>query len=336
MKDTLKQLTETFGPSGAENAVRALITDMIKPYVDELHTDVMGNLIARVGTKKEGGKRVMVSAHMDEIGLMVSHIDENGFAYVATVGGVNPATCVGSRVLFGNGARGVVYHETEKAKGNVPTVPQLFIDFGAKSKADCPVSVGDVAVFDRPFLDLGDRVVAKALDDRSGCAVAVGTIRALKEAKIDGPNEICFVFSTQEEVGLRGAKTSAYAVDPEIGVALDVTLASDQPFGPQGNMRLGEGPCVKVRDGSLIAHPGVNNAFKTAAARVNIPIQPEVLRFAGTDAGAIAGTRSGVPSTCISLACRYVHSPSEMIDMNDLAQAVTLLTEFLAREIRID
>ena len=216
-----------------------------------------------------------------------------------------------------------------------PKTNELFIDFGVSSKADCPVGIGDVANFERPFIDFGGRVVSKALDDRSGCALAVETIRALKEKKIDGPNEIYFVFSTQEEVGLRGAKTSAYAVNPDVGVAIDVTLAADQPNGPQGNMVLGGGPCIKVRDGSLIAHPAINAAFRDAAKRADIPIQMEVLRFAGTDAGAIAGTRSGVPSTCLSLACRYVHSPSEMIDMTDFAQGVQLLTEFLAKEIRL-
>ncbi len=334
MKKTLETLTQCFGPSGAENRVREAVSEMIRPFVDELKTDVMGNLIARVGTKKEGGKRVMVSAHMDEIGLMVSHVNEQGFAYVAMIGGVNPLTCFGSRVLFANGARGVLYAETEKMSG-VPKVSELFIDFGVGSKADCPVSVGDVAVFERPFIDLGDRVVSKALDDRSGCALAVETIKALKASGGVDSNEVYFVFSTQEEVGLRGAKTSAYAVDPEIGVALDVTLAADQPNGPQGNMVLGAGPCLKVRDGSLIAHPGVNAAFKAAAKRAGIPLQMEVLRFAGTDAGAISGTRSGVPSTCLSLACRYVHSPSEMIDMNDFSRAVTLLGEFLSKQIAL-
>lgn len=334
MKKTLETLTQCFGPSGAENRVRETIREMIAPFVDELKTDVMGNLITRVGTKKEVGKRVMVSAHMDEIGVMVSHVNDQGFAYVAMVGGVNPLTCFGSRVQFANGARGVLYAETEKMSG-APKTNELFIDFGVSSKADCPVGIGDVANFERPFIDLGGRVVSKALDDRSGCALAVETIRALKEKKIDGPNEIYFVFSTQEEVGLRGAKTSAYAVDPDVGVAIDVTLAADQPNGPQGNMVLGGGPCIKVRDGSLIAHPAVNAAFRDAAKRADIPIQMEVLRFAGTDAGAIAGTRSGVPSTCLSLACRYVHSPSEMIDMTDFAQGVQLLTEFLAKEIRL-
>ncbi len=335
MKKTLETLAQTFGPSGAENKVRDAIREMIEPFVDEIKTDVMGNLIARVGTKKDGGKRVMISAHMDEIGLMVSHVNDQGFAYVAAIGGVNPLTCFGSRVLFANGARGVVYAETEKMNGGVPKMDTLFIDFGVSSKADCPVKIGDVACFERPFVDLGDRVVSKALDDRMGCAIAVETIKALKEKKLSGPNELYFVFSTQEEVGLRGAKTSAYAVDPEVGVALDVTLSADQPHGMPGNMVLGAGPCIKVRDGSLMAHPAVNAAFRAAAERANIPVQMEVLRFAGTDAGAIAGTRSGVPSTCISLACRYVHSPSEMIDMKDFAQAVELLTEFVSQGISL-
>ncbi len=324
MKTLLDKLTQTFGPSGYENEIRALIRKEIEPYVDELHIDALGNLIARKGTKRDGGKRIMISAHMDELGVMASHVTDEGFVYIAFIGGINPLTCFGSRVRFGNGTEGVIYAETKKMN-KVPDVTQLFVDVGATSKENCPVKTGDIGVFVRPFLDLGDRVVSKALDDRIGCYVAIETLKAIKES----PNELYFVFSVQEEVGVRGAITSAYAVDPEIGIAVDVTISADTPHCEPANPVLGKGPCVKVRDGMLIASPKVIQAMTDAAEKAAIPYQMEVLRFAGTDAGAIQFARSGVPSGCLSIACRYVHSPSEMVDWNDTLNSIRLLTVLL-------
>ncbi len=328
MKKILQKLVETAATSGYESAIRDVIRKEVEPYADEIRVDVMGNLIVRKGSKKNGGKRIMVSAHMDEIGLMVSHVTEDGFAYVAAIGGVNPLTCFGARVKFLNGASGVIYAETQKMDKK-PTISQLFVDVGATSRENCPVKTGDVCVFDRPFLDLGGRWVAKALDDRIGCLIAIETLKALKP----GPNEVYFVFSTQEEVGIRGARTSAYDIDPEMGIAIDVTLAADQPHGETGNMRLGDGPCIKVRDGSLLAHPAVIAAMSAAAKKAGVKSQMEVLRFAGTDAAAIQLTRSGVPAGCLSVACRYVHSPSEMVDVQDVKDSINLLTTLLQSTI---
>jgi len=328
MKNLLEKLTQTPGVSGYENEIREVIRKEIEPFADDIQIDVMGNLIARKGIKKSGGKRIMISSHMDEIGLMASHINDKGFVYVATIGGVNPLTCFGARVKFLNGTEGVVYAETKKMD-KVPTVDQLFVDVGADSAKTCPVKVGDEAVFVRSFLDMGNRVVSKAIDDRIGCLVAIETIKALK----DSPNELFFVFSTQEEVGLRGAKTSAFSINPEMGIAVDVTLAADVPHCEPGNPVLGKGPCIKVRDGSLIAHPKVIDAMKKAADRTGIEVQMEVLSHAGTDAGAIQLVRSGVPAGCLSIACRYVHSPSEMVDINDVSESVRLLVDLLSNPV---
>lgn len=324
MKTLLDKLTQTFGPSGYETEVRALIQKEIEPFVDEMHVDVLGNLIARKGTKKEGGKRIMVAAHMDELGVMVSHVTDEGFAYIAFLGGISPLTCFGARVKFANGTEGVIYAETKKMN-KVPEVAQLFVDVGATSRENCPLKTGDVGVFVRPFLDFGGRVVSKALDDRIGCYVAIETLKAVGES----PNELYFVFTVQEEVGVRGAKTSAYAVDPEIGIAVDVTVAADTPHCEPANPVLGKGPCIKVRDGMLIANPAVIRAMTDTAEKAEIPYQMEVLRFAGTDAAAIQLTRSGVPAGCVSIACRYVHSPSEMVDWNDTLNSIRLLTALL-------
>ncbi|MHC1771454.1 MAG: M42 family metallopeptidase [Flexilinea sp.] len=330
MKNLLNNLTQTFGPSGYENEIRGLIQNEIESCVDEMYVDALGNLIARKGKLKDGGKRIMISAHMDELGVMVSHIDENGFVYIAFIGGINPLTCFGSRVKFINGTEGVVYAETKKMH-IVPDVTQLFVDVGATSKADCPLKTGDIGVFVRPFLDLGNRVVSKALDDRIGCLVVIEALKIIKES----PNELYFVFSVQEEVGIRGAVTSAYAIDPDMGIAVDVTIAADIPYGEKANPVLGKGPCVKVRDGNLIANPNVINAMTEAAEQAGIPYQMEVLRFAGTDAGAIQFARSGVPAGCLSIACRYVHSPSEMVDWNDTQNSIRLLTELLEKPVKL-
>lgn len=328
MKELLEKLTSAFGPSGYESQVRDLILETIKDDIDEYRIDALGSLITRKGTRKENGKRIMVSAHMDEIGLMVTHVDDQGFAYVTNLGGVRPLNCISNRVVFANGTEGMLCARDMKPR-EIPPMDKLFIDTGASSRENCKVKTGDPAVFVGKFVDTGDRWMSKTMDDRIGCLIAIEALKALKES----PNEVWFVFSVQEEVGLRGAKTSAYSVDPEIGIALDVTLCNDTPGLVERNLRFGEGPCIKAKDGSLVGTPWLNNALYDAAERAGIPYQVEVLRGAGTDAGAISLTRSGVPSSAISVACRYVHTPSEMVDVNDVKQAIQLLVEFLSKEI---
>ncbi|MBR6089431.1 MAG: M42 family metallopeptidase [Anaerolineaceae bacterium] len=329
MKELLKKLTTAFGPAGYESQVRNLILETIKDDIDEYHIDALGNLITRKGTRGENGKRVMVSAHMDEIGLMVTHVDKDGFAYVTNLGGVRPLNCVSSRVVFADGTEGVVCAR-DLETGKIPEMNRLYIDTGAKTREECKAVIGDPVVFKGSFVDLGDRWMSKTMDDRIGCLIAIETLKALK----DSPNEIYFVFTTQEEVGLRGAKTSAYAVDPEVGISLDVTFSFDTPGLTEHNLKLGAGPCIKAKDASLIGTPWLNNALYDAAERAGVPYQVEVLRRAGTDAGAILLTRSGVPSSAVSIACRNVHSPSEIVDVNDVRQAILLLTEFLSHEIK--
>ena len=328
MKELLEKLTTAFGPSGYEGKVRDLILENVRDYADEYRIDALGNLIVRKGTKKENGKRVMVSAHMDEIGLMVTHVDENGFAYVTQIGGVRPLNCVSNRVVFENGTKGMICSR-ETAPDKL-AMDKLYVDTGASSREDCPVRIGDTAVFVGEFVDMGSRWMSKTLDDRVGCLIGIESLKALK----DSPNEVWFVFSVQEEVGLRGAKTSAYSIDPEIGIALDVTISNDTPGLIEHSPKFGAGPCIKAKDGSLIGTPWLNRALYDAAERAGVPYQIEVLRYAGTDAGAINLTKSGVPSSAVSVACRYVHTPSEMVHAEDVKQSILLLTEFLSKEIK--
>jgi putative aminopeptidase FrvX len=329
MKSLIKSLVETPGPSGSEYAIREVIRAEIAPFVDELRTDALGNLIARKGQKSEGGLRVMLSAHMDEIGVMVTHVDENGFARFIPIGGVSPRTCVGNRVLFMSGVRGVIGSEKLESTTNLPTIEQLFIDVGAASRQDCPVKVGDTGGFERPFLEVGSRLVAKSMDNRISVAVLIEALRQLSAS----PHEIFAVFSTQEEVGIRGATTAAYGVDPDLGLAVDVTGVGDTPKAAKMEVSLGRGAAIKVRDSSFISDPRLVRWMVAVAEKENIPYQLEVLEFGGTDGRAIQLTRAGVPAGCVSIPCRYIHSPSEMVDYRDVQAAVRLLVALLSGPI---
>jgi endoglucanase len=333
MKALIQKLVESIGPSGYESKVRELVKNEIGDAASDFQVDALGNLIVRVGKKSEGGMRVMLSAHIDEIGVIATHIDENGFVRFTTVGGVSPRTCYGGRVIFVNGAHGVIGGDRPDNPTALHSIEQLFIDVGATSRENCPVKVGDFAAFDRPFLDLGDRLVAKSMDDRVAAAVLVETLRNLKGKQT--PHELVFVFSTQEEVGLRGATTAAYGVDPDLGLSVDVTGVGDTPKGLKMDVSLGKGPAVKVRDGRMLADPRIVRWMADTAEKANIPYQLEVLEGGTTDAAAMQLTRAGVPAGCMSIPCRYIHSPSEMVDYNDVQNGVRLLVELFSHPIEL-
>ncbi|HHW73427.1 MAG TPA: M42 family metallopeptidase [Firmicutes bacterium] len=321
MKAIIEQLTQAFGPSGYEGEVTSLITDLVKDYADELRTDVLGNLIA-VKHGSQDGKKIMFAAHTDEIGIVITYIDDKGFLRFSPVGGVGVASLVGHRVRFASGAIGVIYQE-EETEWKALTIDKLFIDIGASSKeeAEQKVHIGEFGVFHREFADLGTRLVSKAMDDRVGCAVLVEALRRMGQPK----NTVFFVFTTQEEVGLRGARTAAFGLDPDLGIALDVTLTGDMPEARRMAVSLGKGAAVKVKDSSLIAHPKVKDLLVDLCEAKGIPYQMEVLERGGTDAGAIHLTKEGVPSGTISIPTRYVHSPSEMVDLGDVQACVNLV-----------
>jgi len=331
MKKLLKQLTEAFGPSGYEDNIRKLVLAEVKPLADEIKVDALGNLIARKKPSKvtKDTKKIMIAAHMDEIGLMVSHVDENGFVRFSSIGGVFGKYVLGGRVRFLNGTYGVIGFDRFDKVNEMPPMDKIYIDVGATSKKDCPVKVGDVAAFDRPFVEMGNRLVAKSMDDRVGVLVAIETLRALKSTVHD----VYFVFTTQEEVGTRGAATSAFGIDPDVGIAIDVTASADTPNAMKMEMVLGKGPCVKIRDSGALSDPRIVQWMIRTAEKKKIPYQREVLLFGGTDAHAMQMTRAGVPAGCLSVATRYVHSPSEMIDYTDLQNSVKLMTAILKTRI---
>jgi len=331
MKKLLQKLTEAFGPSGYEDKVREIVRAEVEPLVDEIKIDALGNLIARKHPDRQAkdSRKIMIAAHMDEIGLIVSHVDENGFIRFSAIGGVFRRYVPGGRVRFLNGTQGVIGFDRLDNVNELPTLDKVYIDVGATGKKDCPVKIGDIAAFDRPFTELGNRLVAKSMDDRVGVLVAIETLRALKSTLHD----VYFVFTTQEEVGARGAATAAYDVDPDVGIAIDVTPAGDTPNALKMEMALGQGPCIKIQDPGMIADPRVVQWMIRAAENAKLPYQREVLLRGSTDARAIQLTRAGVPAGCISIPVRYVHSPSEMVDYSDVQNSVKLLTAVLRTPI---
>lgn len=327
MIDLIKKLVEAWGPSGFEHGVRALIREEVAALADEIRVDALGNLICRMG---EGGTRVMIAAHMDEIGVMVSHIDADGFLRFTNIGGVNQQNLHGLRVKFEDGTVGVLNAEsTDRSK--VPALSGFYIDVHTGT-SEQPVKVGDPAIFWRELDVRGARAVSKAMDDRIGCVVAIETMKRLKEAGT--PHEVYFAFTVQEEVGLRGATTAGYALNPDLAIALDVTLTGDTPKGAQMDVKLGAGAAIKAKDGRHIVPPEVKQLLIDSAEKHDIPYQIEILSGGTTDAAAIQLAQAGVPAGTISIPCRYVHSPSETVDLNDVTACVDLLTAVLSNPIQ--
>ncbi|HHV29080.1 M42 family metallopeptidase [Acetivibrio mesophilus] len=322
MFDLLKKLTGIVGVSGNEEEIREAIKEEIKDCVDEVKVDALGNLIA---VKKGKGKKIMVAAHMDEIGIMVTYIDDNGFLRFSAIGGVSRYDSIGQRVKFKNGVVGAVYYEEKLDDIKNLQLSKMYIDIGAKSKEEAKnmVQVGDVACFVGDTVLQGDTVISKALDNRSGCFVVVKAIKELKETD----NEIYFVFTVQEEVGLRGARTAAFSINPDIAIAVDVTMTGDTPESHPMEVKCGGGPAIKIKDRSVLCHPEVRRLLEESAKRINIPYQLEILEAGGSDPGSIHLTAGGIPSGAISIPVRYVHSPVETASMSDINNAVRLLVE---------
>jgi len=333
MKNLIRKLVEVTGPSGYESRIRDCVKNEVEPLVDEVRVDNLGNLIVRKGEKAVDGMRIMVAAHIDEIGVMVSHIDDQGYVRFMPIGGLYVQVCLGSRVRFLNGALGVIGSETAAGGSKALTFEQLFIDLGWEDQGDPPVKVGDVGVFEGGMLEMGDRIVSKALDDRISAAILIEALRRMDADNVESPHEIYFVFSVQEEVGLRGANTAAFGIEPDLGLAVDVTRTGDTPKSVKMEVSLGKGPAIKVRDQRMISDPRVVKWMVETAQKAQLPYQLEVLERGTTDAGAIQLSRAGVPAGCLSIPCRYLHTPSEMVDFRDVQNSVSLMIELLMAPI---
>lgn len=332
--ELLRKLSETPGIAGREEATRVIVREALTGHVDEISVDSLGNVIAH---KKGAGPKVAVAAHMDEIGFLVSHVDEEtGFLRIEPVGGFDPRTLIAHRVavhakggtMYGLIGTKPVHVLTEEERKKVPEIKDLFVDIGLSGKeAKEKVRVGDPVTLVQAFADLGRLITGKALDDRLGVYVGIEAVRRLGKHKAD----VYFIATVQEEVGLRGARTSAFAVAPDIGVALDVTPSCDIPgvSAHEQLTRLGKGVAIKVKDSASISHPGLVQFLVNLAEERKIPYQLEILPRGGTDAGAIQPAREGVAVVTISIPTRYVHTVVETAHKEDIEAAINLLVAFL-------
>lgn len=327
--ELLKKLTQITAPSGCEDAIHETIKKEVESYVDEIYTDPLYNLVAH---KKGNGKRVMICAHADEIGVIATYVEDNGLIRFNTIGGVSAFVSLYQRVRFLNGTEGVVTNERLKDGIKTLTLDDMYIDIGATSREDAlkKVSEGDYAAFVGDFYDMGENVISKAMDDRAGVYIMIEAMKRLKES----PYDVYFVFTSQEEVGLRGAKGSSFDIEPEIGIAIDVTDTGDTPGCKKMAVKLGDGACIKVLDGSVLCSKSVRDQLTKVAEDRNIKVQYEVLRSGGTDAGAINLSRGGVLAGGISIPTRFIHTPSEMVNKSDLEECVKLLCAFLETEMK--
>ncbi len=334
MFDTLtlqKQLVAAAMPSGFESGVGALLAELAAPYADEVMTDALGNVICH---KKGEGKRIMLAAHMDLIGFMVTYIDEKGYLRFEPIGGHTPAFLHRTPIRFKNGTKGVVMCEkwAEESKKKVSDVrtANFYIDIGANSyeKAASVVSIGDVCVFDGETYSQNGMVMTPYADDLVACTVLLRVMEQLKQS----PYDLYFVFTVQEEVGLRGAGTSAHRIAPEMGIAVDVCGTGDVPSSTAYfDVKLGRGATVKIKDGSLLCNPQVISFLRDAAERAGVTYQDEVMLSGGTDAGAIQRTLGGILAGGVSIPTRNIHSPREIYSLSDVDGAVSILTEALSR-----
>ena len=333
--ELLERLCQAHGIGGREEAVRAVVRAELEPLVDTIEVDTLGNLVA---TRKGSGPRIMIAAHMDEIGFVVRHIDDKGFIRFQKVGGFDPRNLVAQRVLIhprnGEPIPGMLQPGAKPVHLMGPNdsrelkLEDLFIDTGLDPDAVKErVGIGDMVTLDRATTRMGDLVVSKALDDRVGIYIMIESVRAASDADA----EIIAVATTQEEVGLRGAQTAAYHLEPDIAIALDVTIAGDIPGMPddQAVTRIGGGAAIKVFDSSQIPHAAIIDSLRETAERDGIAHQMEVLPMGGTDAGAIQRVRGGAYTGTISIPSRYLHSVNEAAHVDDIDACVRLLTRFI-------
>jgi len=333
MIELIQKLVEAWGPSGYEHHVREIIRAEVADLADEIMVDPLGNLICRVG---QGGPKVMIASHMDEIGVMANYAEPNsGYLRFTNIGGVLATSLMGHRVRFENGVTGVIGAPDMfgASRTTAPDLDEFFIDV-SDGNGNNTVQVGSPATFWRTFEQRGTRLISKSMDDRIGCVVAIETMRRLKAGKKKKQaNEVYFVFTVQEEVGLRGARPAAYGIDPDIAIALDVTATGDMIKNAKMDVKLGGGAAIKVHDTGLVVPPAVVNWMVKQAEADGIPYQKELLVLGSTDAAGIQTSRAGVPSGCISIPCRYVHTTSETVDANDVEACIKLLTGLLSKPV---
>lgn len=336
----LRELAEMSGVSGREERVRKFIIEELTPLVDEIRTDTLGNVIGYKQGKgrspKGGRKKIMLAAHMDEIGFVVSYIEEKGFLRIQPAGGFDPRTLIAQRVtvhgkedLPGIIGSKPIHILTDEEKKKTLEIKDYFIDLGLSGdRVKELVNIGDPITMYRKFQEVGDCVTCKTFDDRVGVYCMIEAVRKAKKCAAD----LYVVATTQEEVGLRGAFASASGIEPDVGIALDVTLANDVPGanGPSQVSQLGEGTSLSIMNGASITNPKLLKRFTDLAEKRKIKYQKDILPRGGTDAGAMQRIKGGAAVITVSIPCRYVHSTVEMVHKDDVQATIDLLAAYIS------
>lgn len=326
LPENLEKLSNACGVAGRETEVRKLMVNMLKQYSDEVIVDRLENVIA-IKKGNETAPKVMLAAHMDEVGLMVKTVTKEGFLQFTKMGGIDDRILLGQKinVLTENATLpGVVgskppHIQKEEERKKIVSYDEMFIDIGAKSREEVQgmgVRVGDPVAFDVKYVKLGeDAVMGKAFDNRAGCAAMVEALKQLEKTDCT----VYAVGTVQEELGLRGAGTAAFSLDPDVGIALDVTIAGDTPGVREFDttVKMGKGPALTVTDSGLITHPKVLRWLIDTASKNGIEYQLETGLMGTTDAARMSLTRKGIPSGAISIPARYIHSPVGLISLKD-------------------
>ena len=340
----LKKLTESFGPSGFEDETRKIVMEELKPLCSRVWVNTMGSVVGyKAGkAKKDKRKKIMVAGHIDEIGFLVSHVDDKtGFIRITPVGGFDPKNLVAQRVMvLGKGKHKLngllnfagkpIHMQTPEDRKREMKVSDFYVDLGIPGKeAAGKVEVGDPVAWRRDFMQMGDCYNCKSMDDRVGVYVMIEALRKCK----GNTHDIYAVGTVQEEVGLRGATTSAYEIEPDIAIALDVTLAMDTPGGePHSKVsELGKGITISIMNSAVISDRQLVKEFRTIAKRKKIPVQLEILPRGGTDAGAMQRAKSGARAVTLSIPTRHVHSVNETVHKDDVQAGIDLLAAFLSQ-----
>jgi len=340
LNENLEKLSNACGVTGRENEVRELMIQLMKPYADEIVVDKLENVIA-IKKGKSTAPKIMLAAHMDEVGLMVKTITKEGFLQFTKMGGIDDRILPAQKVTVFSRKRafpGIIgskppHIQKEDERKKVMAFDELFIDIGAESKEDAlalGVAVGDPVGFDIKYVQLGrDVVMGKAFDNRAGCVAMIETLKMLEKTDYT----VCAVGTVQEEVGLRGAATAAFGVDPDLAIALDVTVAGGTPGIREfdTSTKIGKGPVLSISDSGLITHPKVLQWLLDSAEEEKIPYQIEAGLMGSTDAARIYLTRQGIPSGNISIATRYIHSPVSVLCLKDIENAAKLTVAAIQR-----
>ncbi len=325
MINLIKKITKPVSVSGHEHEVNGVIAEEISPYVDSVKIDALGNLIAYKKGSGDNAKKVMFAAHSDEIGFIVTFIEESGFIRFDKIGGINFAAAAFSHVIFENGVRGVLVPDAGTAPADFNRPDKFVVDIGAKSRRDAErrIKLGDTFALESNIVKLGgNKVSGRPLDDRIGSVILIEAAKRLTNTKVR--NDVYFCFTVQEEVGCRGSLTAAYGIMPDIGIALDVTGTGDTSGARPMAVKLGGGAAIKLKDASVICDRALVEKMKSTAEENNIKYQLEILTAGGTDTSSMQKAGAGAHAGCISIPTRYIHSSVETVDLSDVEECVKL------------